>query len=128
MFLDSANNEFLFVSVLVCCLTLLYIFHFSLVFSNEHINKYTLTVSIWQVIWRRSDNMSPLTLGRVTFTPDRNVDVHMEEMSGRRTEGGETLYNLVIKHVGRKHAGIYMCLIVSTNTFSNNITLNVLGT
>jgi len=72
--------------------------------------------------------MSPLTLGRVTFTPDINVDVHMEEMNGRRTEGGETLYNLVIKHVSRKHAGVYMCQIVSTSNFTNNITLNVLGT
>jgi len=72
--------------------------------------------------------MSPLTLGRVTFLPDRNVDVHMDEISGRRAEGGETLYILVIKHVSRKHAGVYICQIVSTSNSTNNITLNVLGT
>lgn len=73
------------------------------------------------VVWRRTDDDFPLTVGKRAFTPNKNIEVETEEISDT-----ENTYDLVIKDVQEKDAGIYECQISSTNIYTMNITLNVL--
>jgi len=82
---------------------------------------------ISKVVWRRAGTESPLTFGKVTFTPDSDIEVHVEEVPGATEEEDESRYNLVIKNVSQDQAGAYMCQVAATNNYTNNITLNVLG-
>ncbi|XP_052792465.1 zwei Ig domain protein zig-8-like isoform X3 [Mya arenaria] len=78
------------------------------------------------VVWRKADDESPLTLGKMTFTPDSDVEVQLEEIPGHEEGEEESRYDLVIKNVSQDQAGVYACQISATNNYTQNITLHVL--
>ena len=76
-----------------------------------------------QVIWRRTDNEFPLTIGLQRFTPNRRISIdHVKE-----TRKMKTYWNLQISNVTREDAGTYECHISATEIYTTNVTLNVLG-
>lgn len=75
-----------------------------------------------QVVWRRVNEESPLTYGKIIFTPNKNVEVESDEISE-----DETRWDLIIKNVSQDDAGVYACQIAATNNYTQNITLSVLG-
>ena len=75
-----------------------------------------------QVVWRRTSEESPLTIGEDIFTPDKSISIFHEEIDEM-----ETHWDLWINEVQPKHAGIYECSISATDNYTLNITLNVLG-
>lgn len=74
------------------------------------------------VIWRRTDNEFPLTIGLQRFTPNRRISIdHVKE-----TRKMKTYWNLQISNVTREDAGTYECHISATEIYTTNVTLNVL--
>ncbi|KAL4227439.1 hypothetical protein ACF0H5_012883 [Mactra antiquata] len=75
------------------------------------------------VVWRRASEENPLTLGTETFTPEEGISV-----SHARIDGTETKWNLLIKNVQPRHAGVYECSISSKGTYTNYVALHVIKT
>lgn len=73
------------------------------------------------VVWRKTDDDFPLTVGERAFTPNKNIEVEPEQISST-----ESRYNLIIKDVQLDQAGIYECQISAKEVYTFNITLNVL--
>lgn len=69
------------------------------------------------VIWRKVPSRHPLTVGTFTFISDKSYSVH------RNTEKNE--WNLIIKNVQPKHAGLYECHISTKEEQKFNVFLNV---
>lgn len=69
------------------------------------------------VIWRKVPSRHPLTVGTFTFISDKSYSVH------RQSEKNE--WNLIIKNVQPKHAGLYECHISTKDEQKFNVFLNV---
>ncbi|XP_052278309.1 neural cell adhesion molecule 1-like isoform X5 [Dreissena polymorpha] len=78
------------------------------------------------VVWRKADEESPLTLGKTTFTPDKDIEVQIEEINPQDVENEESRYDLIIKNVSKDQEGTYACQISATKNYTFNITLNLL--
>ena len=72
-----------------------------------------------QVTWRRAASLNPLTIGKMTFTEDKDYEV---------LHTGANNWNLLIKNVQPKHAGTYECQISTKDKMKRIVRLNVLGT
>lgn len=72
------------------------------------------------VIWRKVPSRHPLTVGTFTFISDKSYSVH------RQSEKNE--WNLIIKNVQPKHAGLYECHISTKDEQKFNVFLNVVAT
>lgn len=75
------------------------------------------------VVWRKASEENPLTLGTATFTPASEYSVNHAQISPV-----ESKWNLLIKNVQPKHAGVYECQISSTGIYTHYVALNVLKT
>lgn len=75
-----------------------------------------------QVNWRKVSDGYPITVGKLVFTPAKNIEL----VTGKLNET-VTQWNLEIKNVDMDHAGLYECQISSTESYTFNITLNVLS-
>ena len=74
------------------------------------------------VIWRRTDEDFPHTIGLQVFTPNPRVSIeHVTEARGLRT-----YWNLQIDKVRQEDAGTYECQVSAKNLYTTNVTLNVL--
>ena len=74
------------------------------------------------VIWRRTEEDFPHTIGLRVFTPNPRVNVeHITEAHGMRT-----YWNLQIDKVRPEDAGTYECQISAKKIYTFNVTLNVL--
>ncbi|KAL5004629.1 hypothetical protein ScPMuIL_018085 [Solemya velum] len=74
------------------------------------------------VFWRKGNDDFPLTIGKITYTQDADVTVnHREE--------GESIthWDLIIKNVKLKHAGVYECQISSIDSYAQRIQLSVIN-
>ncbi|XP_052795336.1 uncharacterized protein LOC128228213 isoform X1 [Mya arenaria] len=75
------------------------------------------------VVWRKASEENPLTIGLNTFTPSAAVSVSHDELSNSTSK-----YNLMIKDVQTKHAGVYECQISASGIYTHYVALNVLST
>lgn len=75
------------------------------------------------VVWRKASDENPLTIGIKTFTPAREISINHAVISPT-----ESKWNLLIKNVQPKHAGVYECQISSTGIYAHYVALNVLKT
>ena len=73
-------------------------------------------------MWRKASDEHPLTIGTTTFTPAGDISVDYDELSDSRTQ-----WNLMIKNVRPRHAGVYECQISSKGTYTHYVALNVLS-
>ncbi|XP_052828029.1 uncharacterized protein LOC106868246 [Octopus bimaculoides] len=71
------------------------------------------------VVWRKTSSRHPITVGTFTFISDKSYSIQ------RQIEKNE--WNLVIKNVQPKHAGLYECHISSKEKQKFNVYLNVIG-
>lgn len=74
------------------------------------------------VVWRKTDEEFPLTVGKRAFTPNSNIKVETEEFP----EIEEDRYDLIIKDVKQEQAGVYECQVSATENYTQNVTLHVL--
>ena len=73
-------------------------------------------------MWRRASDEHPLTIGPTTFAPAGDVSVDYNKLSDTATQ-----WNLMIKNVQQRHAGVYECQISARGTFTHYVALNVLS-
>ncbi|KAL4228280.1 hypothetical protein ACF0H5_013711 [Mactra antiquata] len=72
-------------------------------------------------VWKKSNEPSPLTVGKIAFTPNKNIEVETVDVTET-----ETKYDLIMKDVQQDQAGLYECQISATENYTLNVTLNVL--
>lgn len=75
-----------------------------------------------QVVWRRTKEDYPLTIGKMTFSQEDEMSVQHTELS--RTSSS---WDLLIKNVKPKHAGVYECQISANHLIAQYVYLNVIG-
>ncbi|KAL4227804.1 hypothetical protein ACF0H5_013241 [Mactra antiquata] len=71
-----------------------------------------------QVIWKKRNELHPLTYGKMTYINDDDYTVDHNPHSDE--------WNLVIKNVQLKHAGEYECQISTTEDLRKYVQLNVI--
>ena len=76
----------------------------------------------FQVVWRKASDEHPLTIGPTTFTPAGDISVAYNKLSDTVSQ-----WNLMIKNVRPRHAGVYECQISSRGIYTHYVALNVLG-
>ncbi|XP_060556110.1 zwei Ig domain protein zig-8-like isoform X2 [Ruditapes philippinarum] len=76
------------------------------------------------VVWRKANDESPLTLGKMSFTPNKNIKIQTESIED--ADGEEDRYDLIIKDVQQEQAGTYECRVSAMENYTQNITLHVL--
>ena len=72
-----------------------------------------------QVIWKREDGNTVLTVGKVVFASDKDLTITHLPL---RDE-----WNLIINNVKPKHAGRYECQISTAAVLRRFVRLNVIG-
>ncbi|XP_050402228.1 hemicentin-1 isoform X2 [Patella vulgata] len=72
------------------------------------------------VIWKKVDQVHPISIGDYIYVPDSDYYVEHRETSIPSSE-----WNLRIKDVKIHHAGVYECQISAKEEIVRNITLNV---
>ncbi|XP_045156864.2 uncharacterized protein LOC123523219 isoform X1 [Mercenaria mercenaria] len=77
------------------------------------------------VVWRKTTDEFPLTVGKRSFTPNTNIKIETESITDADVE--EDRYDLIIKDVRQDQAGVYECQVSATENYTQNITLHVLG-
>lgn len=77
------------------------------------------------MVWIKSSDASPLTLGKVSFTPNKNIKIQTEVINDADVE--EDRYDLIIKDVQQEQAGTYECQVSAMENYTQNVTLHVLG-
>ncbi|XP_060591281.1 zwei Ig domain protein zig-8-like isoform X2 [Ruditapes philippinarum] len=73
------------------------------------------------VVWRKASEENPLTLGTTIFPQAMEISINHADISPI-----ESKWNLLIKNVQPKHAGVYECQISSTGIYTRYVALNVL--
>lgn len=73
------------------------------------------------VVWRKASDEHPLTIGPTTFTPAGDISVAYNKLSDTVSQ-----WNLMIKNVRPRHAGVYECQISSRGIYTHYVALNVL--
>ncbi|KAK3584854.1 hypothetical protein CHS0354_027596 [Potamilus streckersoni] len=73
------------------------------------------------VVWRRSQDESPLTIDKMTFSPEQEISVNYKKISET-----DSTWDLLIKNVQSSHAGVYACQISSKELYSHHVTLHVI--
>ena len=73
----------------------------------------------FQVVWRRTSEPNPLTIGDFVYSPDDRITV-------RRVED-KNEWNLIIKDVQIADAGIYECAVSSREKYKRLVLLRVNG-
>ncbi|XP_060562573.1 uncharacterized protein LOC132722149 isoform X8 [Ruditapes philippinarum] len=74
--------------------------------------------------WRKSTDISPMTVGDVVFTRNKNIELRTEMISD--ADGEESRYDLIMKDIKRYQAGLYECSLSATENYIQNVTLHVL--
>ncbi|ESO92557.1 hypothetical protein LOTGIDRAFT_162465 [Lottia gigantea] len=74
------------------------------------------------VIWKKVDQVHPISIGNYIYVPDSDYYVEHEETTSP-TSTSE--WNLRINSVKLHHAGVYECQISAKEDIMRNITLNV---
>ena len=77
-------------------------------------------IYLLQVVWRKSADPHPISIGELIYAPDTRYDVRI---TPARRE-----YNLLIKGVKRSDAGVYECQVSSREKLFRLILLRVKGT
>ncbi|CAI9731067.1 protogenin A-like isoform X6 [Octopus vulgaris] len=67
------------------------------------------------VVWRKASDPNPLTVGREKFADDPYIGVSHQA----------TNWNLIIKNVQPRHAGVYECQVSSVHQLIRHIMLRV---
>ncbi|GAB1606019.1 protogenin A-like isoform X3 [Argonauta hians] len=67
------------------------------------------------VVWRKASDPNPLTVGKEKFADDPNIGVSHDS----------TNWNLVIRNVQPRHAGVYECQVSSVHQLIRHILLRV---
>lgn len=73
-------------------------------------------------MWRKASDEHPLTIGQTTFVPAGDISVDYNKLSDTTSQ-----WNLMIKNVKPKHAGVYECQISSKVIYTHHVALNVLS-
>ena len=82
----------------------------------------TILLLISQVVWRKYSDEHPLTIGTAVFSPSQDISVDHAPLANKQSK-----WNLLIKNVQMKHAGVYECQISATGIYTHYVALNVLG-
>ncbi|CAL1528012.1 unnamed protein product [Lymnaea stagnalis] len=86
------------------------------------------------VIWKKVDNLSPITIGEYVYNPDKRysitrTDPYMDPQLNRadyhRQGHDNPRWNLQIQDVNFSHAGTYECQLSTKEDFGRNVTLHV---
>ena len=76
-----------------------------------------------QVVWRKIGQDVPLTIGEMRFAPEATeLSIDHSKMSL-----SSSTWDLLIKNVQFKHAGVYECQVTANHRIAQNVILNVLG-
>ncbi|XP_059174833.1 hemicentin-1-like isoform X2 [Physella acuta] len=81
------------------------------------------------VIWKRVDQITPITVGSYVFDPDNRYSVsHNDQNTDETHRFGQdnSRWNLQIQNVNIEHAGTYECQISTKEDFARNVTLHVI--
>ncbi|XP_055874017.1 zwei Ig domain protein zig-8-like isoform X3 [Biomphalaria glabrata] len=86
------------------------------------------------VIWKKTDNLSPITIGEYVYSPDKRfsisrVDPYMDPQSRsehHRQSHDNPRWNLQIQDVSFTHAGTYECQLSTKEDYGRNVTLHVI--
>lgn len=72
------------------------------------------------VVWRRSWEPNPLTIGDFVYSPDERISIKRVEEKNE--------WNLIIKDVGKDDAGVYECAVSSREKYKRLVLLRIDGT
>ena len=73
----------------------------------------------FQVVWRKVNEIHPITIGEYVFDSDPSYSVLHSHHSSE--------WHLLIRNVQKRHAGIYECQISASVDLRRNVTLTVVG-
>lgn len=73
------------------------------------------------VVWRKLSEDFPLTIGQMTFSPDDEMSIVHSELSR-----SSSTWDLHIKEVKPKHAGVYECQVSANHLIAQYVSLNVI--
>ena len=76
----------------------------------------------FQVVWRKTNEEYPLTIGEMSFSQDDEMSIDHSQI----TKSSST-WDLLIKNVKPRHAGMYECQISANHLIAHYVTLNVVG-
>lgn len=77
----------------------------------------SILLFLLQVVWRKASDPNPLTVGREKFADDPYIGVSHQA----------TNWNLIIRNVQPRHAGVYECQVSSVHQLIRHIMLRVVG-